>query len=176
MKAAAFLDRDGVLMEDRGYVARPDDVHLLPGTGAALRRLRQANYLLIVVTNQSGIGRGMFDEVALQDVHLRLTMLLAAEGVALDAIYHCPHVPDAHCTCRKPLPGLLHRAMSRHRIDRATSFMVGDKLSDIAAGKAAGLGRTYLIGRPDLPDLGACVASHLALPQAAGPSRSKGLV
>ncbi|WP_121119236.1 D-glycero-alpha-D-manno-heptose-1,7-bisphosphate 7-phosphatase [Croceibacterium ferulae] len=168
MRAAAFLDRDGVLMEDRGYVARAQDVCLLPGTGAALRQLVRAGYLLIVVTNQSGIGRGLFDEQALQDVHRRLTVLLAAEDVLLDAIYHCPHAPAAGCACRKPLPGLLDEAASRFPVNRERSFMVGDKPSDVAAGQAAGLGRTYLIGSPGLPDLLSCVAKQLALMRVSG--------
>jgi len=166
MRAAAFLDRDGVLMDDRGYVARARDVCLLPGTGAALRRLVRAGYLLIVVTNQSGIGRGMFDEVALREVHQRLCTLLAAEEVALDAICHCPHAPADQCSCRKPLPGLLNQAAGRFPIDRGRSFMVGDKPSDVAAGRAAGLGHSYLIGSPGLPDLAACVERHMGLRRA----------
>jgi D-glycero-D-manno-heptose 1,7-bisphosphate phosphatase len=163
MRAAAFLDRDGVINADYGYIYRPEDFDLLPGVPDALRRLKAAGYMLIIVTNQSGIGRGYYSETDVSVLHRHLHSTLAREGAALDAIYLCPHRPDEGCDCRKPKPGLILRAVRDLAIDTARSFIVGDKSSDIAAGAAAGLGAGYLISTEvgGLDSLGRCVEAHL---------------
>lgn len=145
MRPAAFLDRDGVLNEDRGYLHRPEDFVILPGVEAALARLQRLGYALVVVTNQSGIGRGYYDEAALATLHDILRARLAAAGVTLTAIYHCPHIPADDCDCRKPAPGMIHRAVAEHDLDPAASILVGDKAADLQAGRAAGVGRCFLV-------------------------------
>ncbi|MDM4772072.1 D-glycero-beta-D-manno-heptose 1,7-bisphosphate 7-phosphatase [Solimonas sp. SE-A11] len=167
---AAFLDRDGVINVDSGYVYRWEDFAFLPGAVGAMRRLAAAGYALVVVTNQSGIARGMYTEPQYQALTAQLRQALAAEGVALAAVYHCPHLPGGSvaayardCDCRKPAPGMLLRAQQELGIDMAASLMVGDKPSDIEAARAAGVGRAYLVGRAQTPadghfaDLAACV-------------------
>lgn len=144
-RRAAFLDRDGVLNEDRGYVHRPEDFVLLPGVPAGLARLQRLGYALIVITNQSGIGRGYFDEAALAILHDTLRARLAATHVEITGIYHCPHAPQDDCDCRKPAPGLIRRAVAEHDIDVARSILIGDKASDLAAGRAAGVGACFLV-------------------------------
>lgn len=151
LRPAAFLDRDGVINEDRKFVHRIEDFVFLPGAVEALRRLQSAGYLLVVATNQSGIARGLYTE----DDYLNLTRYfreqLAAQGVQLDAVEHCPHLPDGpveryrlDCECRKPRPGMIERASRTLSIDRAASILVGDRVSDIEAGRRAGVGRCFL--------------------------------
>lgn len=149
---AAFIDRDGVLNEERGFLSRRDDFVLVPGVLEALKRLQSAGYRRVVVTNQSGIARGIYGEADYQGVTAHLRRLLAAEGLTLDAIEYCPHLPDAQvpryrldCECRKPKPGMLLRAIRALDLDPAASFMVGDRLSDVQAGRAAGVGQCFLV-------------------------------
>jgi D-glycero-D-manno-heptose 1,7-bisphosphate phosphatase len=139
-----FFDRDGTLIEDVPYLADPAGVRLLPGTVPALRRLREARWACVVVTNQSGIGRGLITEQRLVEVHAALTRQLEAQGVGLDGIYHCPHAP---CTDdkaaiehpdRKPGPGMLQRAARDLGLDLSRSWILGDQLSDMLAGRNAG--------------------------------------
>jgi D-glycero-D-manno-heptose 1,7-bisphosphate phosphatase len=132
------LDRDGTLIEEREYLSDPDRVRLLAGVAPALRELRQMGYGLVVITNQSGIGRGFFDRAQLQRVHQRLGELLQAEGVYLDALYVCPHAPEDGCACRKPKLGLLQKAAEDLGFDMASSIVIGDKASDIEMGGLAG--------------------------------------
>ena len=119
LRPAVFLDRDGTLNADRGYVCRPEDIRWLPGVAAALARLRWAGYLLIVVTNQSGIARGYYDEQTMQALHDWMGADLRAQGAHIDAFYHCPHHPDLSgaCPCRKPAPGLLLRAAEHNETE-----------------------------------------------------------
>lgn len=142
---ALFLDRDGVLNVDHGYVSRIEDFDPVPGVFAALRQAATNGYALVVVTNQSGIGRGYFSQADYDALEAQIISLFASNGVELTAVYHCPHRPDANCECRKPLPGMILRAAREHTLDLAGSMMIGDKPSDIAAGQAAGVGRTALI-------------------------------
>lgn len=135
---AVFLDRDGTIIRDGHYLADPAGVELLAGAASALRELAKAGFKLVVVSNQSGLARGIITPAAHDAVHARFVELLAAEGVALDAVYYCAHGPDDGCACRKPLPGMIARAIADHGIDAADSFMIGDKRSDIEAGRAAG--------------------------------------
>lgn len=140
-RAAVFLDRDGVINErlPGAYVRSYGQFRFLRGARAGLRLLRGAGYVLIAVTNQRGIGRGLMTEGELAEVHRRMQADLARAGAALDDILHCPHDLDAGCDCRKPRPGMLVRAIARHRVDAARSWIVGDSLSDLEAGGAAGV-------------------------------------
>ena len=138
-RGAALLDRDGTLIVERDYLSDPEGVALLPGAAEGLRRMRGLGLLLVVVTNQSGIGRGYFSETALRLVHERLESLLAAEGVRLDGIYHCPHAPDDGCDCRKPGTGLAQRAARELGLSLARSAVVGDKGTDVALARALGV-------------------------------------
>jgi D-glycero-D-manno-heptose 1,7-bisphosphate phosphatase len=147
LSRAVFLDRDGTILVERGQAAAdPSEVELLPGAAEGLRTLRDAGYLLIVVTNQSGLARGLYDAAAYRAVTARMETLLAMESVALDRIEHCPHHPDrtGPCGCRKPEPGMLLRAAAALGVDRAASWCVGDAARDLRAGIAAGC-RTVLV-------------------------------
>ena len=139
-----LLDRDGTLIAERHYLADPAGVELLPGAAAGLRRLGDMDLGLAVVTNQSGIGRGYFDAACLERVHQSLQCLLEAEGVALDGIYFCPHVPGAGCRCRKPAPGLVEQAARELDFAPQSSFVLGDKVCDIELGNRLGA-TTFLV-------------------------------
>jgi D-glycero-D-manno-heptose 1,7-bisphosphate phosphatase len=145
MRPAIFLDRDGTLNFDRGYVCRTEDFELLPGAAAALHAFEGLGFALVVVTNQSAIGRGMAPREAIDEVNDWMLSLLAEQGVALDGVYVCPHRPDEGCACRKPAPGMLLQAAGELNLDLTQSWMVGDKASDIAAGRAAGVTQTILL-------------------------------
>lgn len=141
---AVFLDRDGVLMEDASYVGQIERVTLIPGAAEALRRLRAAGYRLLVVTNQSGVGRGYFTREAVDQIHAHLDEQFARVGVGIDRYYVCPHHPEDNCDCRKPRPKFLQAAAREYGLDLARSFMVGDRTSDLQAGHNAGT-RTVLV-------------------------------
>lgn len=128
-------------MEDPGYVSHPDQVRLIPGIAAALKRFREAGCALVVVTNQSGIGRGLYSWDDYDSVAARLVELLAAEGVAFDAVLACAHAPEEPCGWRKPAPGMIREAARLLALDLGRSLLVGDKLSDLEAAAAAGLPR-----------------------------------
>src|SRR5262249_54734610 len=133
-----FLDRDGTLVVERGYLTRVEDLELLPGVPMALRELHEAGYALVVVSNQSGVGRGLFPLSRVHEAMGRLRLLLRREGVELDAIRFCPHRPDAGCACRKPGIELVRAAAADLRLVLRESAMVGDKLLDVETGRAAG--------------------------------------
>jgi len=133
------LDRDGTLIIERHYLSDPDQVELVPGASAALRSLLDAGFGLVVVTNQSAVGRGLIDLAQLDLIHRRLTELVEAEGASLDGIYFCPPSPDDSCNCRKPEPGLVIRAAHELDIDLDTSVLVGDNACDIELGRRLGL-------------------------------------
>ena len=137
-RAAFFVDRDGTLVKEVGYLADPADLELLPGAAEALRAVRAAGHPVIVVSNQSGVGRGLFPASSVHAAMARLRGLLRERDAEPDAIYFCPHRPDAGCSCRKPSPGLLERAAEDQRLALRDSVMVGDKLLDAATGRAAG--------------------------------------
>jgi D-glycero-D-manno-heptose 1,7-bisphosphate phosphatase len=141
-----FLDRDGTLIEERSYLADPEGVRLLPGVVAGLQALRDAGYLLIVVTNQSGIARGLIRAVDYERVRQRLDELLARHGVRLDGVYVCPHHPaiTGPCECRKPGVALYRRAAADHDIDLDGSVFIGDKPGDVEPAAALG-GRAILV-------------------------------
>lgn len=149
--AAVFLDRDGTLVYPSHYPSRPEQLRLYEDIGPELCRLQRMGYRLVVITNQSGIARGYFDEATLQSMHTYLTDELAKMGVHLDGIYYCPHHPSGviepfavSCTCRKPQPGMLLRAANELNIDLRHSWFVGDILDDVEAGNRAGC-RTILV-------------------------------
>lgn len=174
MNKAAFIDRDGVINEDREFVYRGADFHFIPGSIEALRALRAAGYRLVVITNQSGIGRGLFSEADYLALEAYMRAHLEQAGVVLDSIQYCPHAPDAECECRKPRPGMLLAAIRELEIDPSQSLLIGDRAADIAAGRAAGIRRCFLVrsgkqlSAADLsladgvyPDLAACTAALL---------------
>jgi D-glycero-D-manno-heptose 1,7-bisphosphate phosphatase len=183
-RPAAFLDRDGVINEEREYVHRIEDFQLLPGVIEALQALARSGYALVVATNQGGIGLGLYGPQDVERLHVHLRSLLAAHGVTLDAIHHCPHHPRSPepalrgpCECRKPAPGMLLRAARELELDLGRSLMVGDKPADIAAGRAAGVGHNFLVRSGHalsaederaadavFDDLNACVRAWLARP------------
>jgi D-glycero-D-manno-heptose 1,7-bisphosphate phosphatase len=131
-----LLDRDGTVIEDRDYLSDPGDVELIAGAAEALRDLSAAGFGLVIVSNQSGIGRGYFDRATLKLIHAELTRRLEEQGVRLDGIYNCPHRPEDGCRCRKPRPGLVERAAKELGFDPARCWVVGDKASDIRLGWA----------------------------------------
>lgn len=133
-----MLDRDGTIIAERNYLSHPDQVELLPGSASGLRTMRDMGCGLLVLTNQSGIGRGYFDAGTLNKVHGRMEELLAAEGVELDGIYYCPHTPSQGCDCRKPAIGLALKAAADHGFDPAAGFVVGDKRCDVDLGRNIG--------------------------------------
>lgn len=133
-RSAVFLDRDGTVIVERHYLSDPDSVDLLPGAVEGLRRIRDLGLPMVLVTNQSGVGRGYFGRDAVERVHGRLLDLLATQGVGLSAIYSCPHKPEEGCGCRKPLPGLIERAAAELDLDLAACFVIGDKPCDIDLG------------------------------------------
>ncbi len=138
MRKAAFLDRDGTIIRDEVYLKDPSRVRLLPGAADALRALASRGFALVVVSNQSGVARGLIAPADLARVHARLVEVLAAEGIRLDGAYHCVHGPADGCDCRKPRPGMLLQAARELGLDLAASVMIGDKPSDVEAGAAAG--------------------------------------
>lgn len=137
-KRYVLLDRDGTIIVEREYLADPAGVELLPRSAEGLRKLQAAGFGLVVVTNQSGIGRGFFDEAALAAVHARLRELLSTENITLDGIYYCPHVVDAGCACRKPRTGLAKQAAHDLGFDAAQTIVVGDKAIDVELAEALG--------------------------------------
>lgn len=140
-KPAVFLDRDGTLVEEVNYLHRVEDMRFFPATKDSLRALKDAGYLLIVVTNQSGIGREVYTEQDMHKVHEAMQQQL---DEAIDAFYFCPHLPCDGCRCRKPEIGMIESAMADLEIDLENSWMVGDKNVDVLVGRAAGL-KTALV-------------------------------
>jgi D-glycero-D-manno-heptose 1,7-bisphosphate phosphatase len=145
LRPAVFMDRDGCLTEEVGYVNHPSRIRLLPRTAEAVRRLNEAGIAAVMVTNQAGVARGYFSEETLHAANARMRSELHAGGAHLDGLYVCMHHPRegkppyrADCDCRKPRPGLLTRAAAELGLDLRTSVMVGDRLSDVAAGQSVG--------------------------------------
>ncbi len=137
-RPVAFLDRDGTLVPDIGFMSSPEDVRLIDGVASALIDLETAGFARVIITNQSGIGRGKFAESDFDAVQAELARQLNQAGASTDAVFHCPHLPDAGCACRKPATALHREAAARLDLDLATSWCIGDRISDVTA--AAGLG------------------------------------
>ena len=177
-RRAVFVDRDGTLIEERGYLSQPSEVRLIQGATAALRRLKQSGFAIVILTNQSGVARGYFGLADVEAVHKRVRDVLAEERVVVDGIYFCPHLPSAPgsafggvCLCRKPYPGLAIEAAQVLDLDLAKSFVVGDKLDDIGLANQlnipgvlvrTGFGRDseFLLGRQGAPKA-SLVVPHL---------------
>ncbi len=130
-KFAVFVDRDGTMVFDKHYLADPKGLELIPTVAEGIKKLNDAGIPVIVVTNQSGIARGYFTEEGLGEIHERLKEALAVRGARVDDIFHCPHMPDAGCPCRKPAPGMLLQARDKHGFDLAKSFVIGDRMMDV---------------------------------------------
>lgn len=164
---ALFLDRDGVINEEIGYLSRSEDVRFVAGLVSLCRAAQRLGYRLVVVTNQSGIARGLYSEAEFQALMMWMRAQLAREGVHLDAVYHCPYHPDhgvgeyrREHEDRKPSPGMLRRAALDLDLDLGRSLMIGDRCSDVAAANAAGLRQAFLLrGTEAAP----CAGSHLSL-------------
>lgn len=153
MNKAVFLDKDGTLVQNVEYNVKTEKVVLMPGVASSLKELKEEGYLLIIITNQSGIARGLFDEQAIRNVGIYLKKLLSLWRVELDGFYFCPHHIDGKvkefavdCDCRKPKPGMLYQAAFDHDIDLQNSWMIGDIIGDVQAGKQAGC-RTILFSQ-----------------------------
>ena len=147
VRKAVFLDRDGVINNDRGhyYISKKEEVEINPGVPGALRCLKEAGFLLIVITNQGGVGKGLYTRGNVEEVHRYMRGILQEGGGEIDDFYYCPHHPGSgNCLCRKPLPLMIQKAMARYQIDPGRSWFIGDSPRDAEAGKAAGL-RTILI-------------------------------
>lgn len=144
LRPLVLLDRDGTIIQEVNYLSAKEDLALLPGVVSGLRLLHQSGLSVAVISNQSGVGRGLFSEATLIDIHQHMNAILAKEGIAIDGIYYCPHRPDQNCTCRKPKPGLALKAAADLNGDLRRSFMVGDRACDIEMGKNIGA-RTILV-------------------------------
>lgn len=148
MKGAVFLDRDGTINIDPGYINDPNVMRLFPGAARALKALKNEGLKLFVVSNQSGYGRRLISEKQLNMVTERFENLLKEDGVTLDGIYYCPHLPEEKCLCRKPRTALIEKIIASHELNNKPMFFIGDKASDIEAGRKAGC-RTVLVDSID---------------------------
>lgn len=138
---AVFLDRDGVINRkapEGQYITQWEDFELLPGVAEAVRRLNEAGFLVIVVTNQQCVAKGLLTETQLNSIHEKMVVALKRQGSVIDAVYYCPHEVEARCACRKPEPGMILEAARDYKINLAESWMVGDCFKDVQAGRAAG--------------------------------------
>ncbi|MCL6444948.1 MAG: HAD family hydrolase [Alicyclobacillus sp.] len=160
MRRAVVLDRDGVINDnhEKIHVNRPQDLILFDGAAKAIRLLKEAGFMVMVATNQGGVGLGYLSQDQLDAIHARMVSELATQGAVLDDIAACIHAPHAGCACRKPKPGMLLTLQERHGFEAANSYMVGDMKTDVEAGKAAGM-RTVFIGQS--PMEADCVAPDI---------------
>jgi D,D-heptose 1,7-bisphosphate phosphatase len=149
---AVFLDRDGTIVQERGYITIPDDLDILPGVPEAIVALRERGWKVIVVSNQAAVAKGLITEEELGEINMRMVMMLGAEGATFDGVYVCPHHPEGkvpdyaiECGCRKPRPGLLEQAASEHGLDLSQCVIIGDSLRDLEAGRAAGVEAAVLV-------------------------------
>ena len=145
MKKAVFLDRDGVLIEQVAYLSSPDQAVLIPGAAEALKIVHAHGDCAVVISNQSGVGRGYFTAADVDAVHDKIQQLLAEQGEHVDAYYYCPHAPSEACSCRKPSPEMILRAAERFGVDVGSSLMLGDKFSDLKCGVNAGCAASVLV-------------------------------
>ncbi len=151
LRTAVFLDRDGTIARYREYCCEPEDFELLPGIGEAIQRLNHSGFLVIVVTNQSAIGRGWLTHERLEAIHGKMRRELARHQASVDAIYVCPHHPDNGCACRKPSGEMLIRASRELGVSLGDSYLIGDRLQDVLAGRSAGC-TTILVRSGHVPE------------------------
>jgi len=145
MNKAVFIDRDGVINQCSGeYITKPEDFIFLPNAVTALKKLYKSDYKVIIITNQSGVGKGIYTENDLEEVHKKMHILLKEKDIELDGLYYCTHHPNENCECRKPRLGMVKKAIKDYNIDVEQSFFIGDKTSDIKAGKDSGC-KTFLV-------------------------------
>lgn len=146
MKYTVFLDRDGVINKDsEGYIKIPSEFEFIPKSDEAIALLTQNSFRVIVITNQSMIGRGLSTQGSLDAIFKKMNTGIEAKGGRITDIFYCPHVPDDECACRKPKPGLIHQAKIKYAIDMGSAFMIGDSEKDILCGLAAGCAKTLLV-------------------------------
>jgi len=153
MHKAVFLDRDGVINIDKAYVHKREDFEFCEGVFEALRHFQNLGYLLIIVTNQSGIGRGYYSEEDFQTLSTWMKQELLHVNIGIDAIYHCPHAPEEGCACRKPKSGMFFEAIKAFNIDIKHSWMIGDKQSDIEAARGVGIDQSILLGKRNVKSI-----------------------
>jgi D-glycero-D-manno-heptose 1,7-bisphosphate phosphatase len=140
-----FLDRDGVINKDKNYVYKVEDFEFIDGVFTACKYLLAQNYKIIIVTNQSGIGRGYYSEKDFDNINAWMLKQFRKNDVNILDVFHCPHIPEANCNCRKPKPGMFHEAKNKHSIDLEKSWMIGDSERDITAANLAGIKNTILV-------------------------------
>lgn len=167
LKKALFLDRDGTINIDTGYISDPAGMRLLPRAAQAIRKARQHGYTIVVISNQSGVGRGLIAPEMLPKIHEHLNEMLEAEcGARVDYFACCTHRPEEECKCRKPLPRLVYEAQAHLDLDLKQSALIGDRVTDIQTGKSAPVGFTILVrtgeGAEQEKKLGALVPDHIA--------------
>lgn len=161
---AVFFDRDGTLNEDLGYVGRVEDLILFPDATKSIKLLNDKGFLVFVVSNQSGVGRGFFPQKAVEVLHEKMGEVFFKEGASIDGFYYCPHHPDKGCCCRKPSPQMVLAAAKTHDVSLKESYFVGDKISDVKTGLAAGCKTVLIAGDPQEVDFAKpqFVASNLS--------------
>lgn len=147
MKKVAFLDRDGVINVDHGYVSSINNFEWCDGVFEGLLKLKELGFELVIITNQSGIARGYYSEADFENLTKWMLAKLEKQGIPVLKVYHCPHAPELCCECRKPKPGMILKAASELEIDLKNSILIGDKDSDIAAGLSAGVGKNFKLGK-----------------------------
>jgi D-glycero-D-manno-heptose 1,7-bisphosphate phosphatase len=157
MKRAVFLDRDGTIIVERGYLKDPDQIEILPGAVDALRKLAREGWKLIIISNQSGVGRGLMTAAEMNAVQTKFLRTMRTQGVEITASYFCTHTPDEHCECRKPATLSIERAAHEHALSAQQSWMIGDREDDILCGRNAGCSTIWLRNRQfpvaaELPD------------------------
>ncbi|MDO8672301.1 MAG: HAD family hydrolase [Dehalococcoidia bacterium] len=159
-----FLDRDGTIIEDKHYLGDPGQVSLLPGSAAAIKAVNESGWLAIVISNQSGIGRGYFDANTLTRVEEKMASILSENGARIDDYLYCPHTPEDNCECRKPHPGLLLAASRVHGVSLTASWIIGDKASDIESGRRAGCSTCMVLTGDGSPEAAKDVRPDLVAP------------
>lgn len=157
MKRAVFFDRDGTIIFDPGYLSEAEQIQFFPGVLDKIRELKTRGFLIFIVTNQSGIGRGYFTEAQLAMVHEALIAMMKKEGASVDEIRYCPHAPEDECDDRKPSPKMVIELAEKHDIDLKKSFFVGDKMSDVLTGKNAGCRTVFILHNESKEEIRASV-------------------